>query len=210
MTPLYSDEEIAVAVKPRGALSEEGESGSFPALLREALGGEIYPVHRLDRETAGVMVYARNARAAAALSRMIAEGRFHKEYLAVAHGSPAQEKGELTDLLFFDRRSGKVYPVKRQRKGVKEARLRYRVLAEKEGLALLSVTPLTGRTHQIRVQFASRNHPLFGDRKYGGAGDGFGLWAHRIRFCHPVTGEEMVFTSRPDPVPPWTLFEEWI
>lgn len=177
---------------------------NMPSLLQDALGCDtIYPVHRLDRTTQGVMVYALTENAARRLSAMIQQGRVEKTYLAVVEGVPEQARGEYTDLLYFDRRKNKSYVVKRERKGVKQARLQYEVLQtiEHEGqrLSLLKIQLLTGRTHQIRVQFASRKMPLVGDRRYGShiPADHIQLCAARLSFSHPVTGEEMCFSYDP-------------
>ena len=206
---LYTDAQIAVAVKPAGVLSQADEKGrdSMLSLLANQLGGEIFPVHRLDRETAGVMVFARNAKAAAALSTALQEKQFTKEYLAVLTAKPEKEADVLEDLLFFDRARGKVFPVKRARRGVKDARLRYELCETKESLSLVRVFPETGRTHQIRVQFASRKMPLYGDRKYGGAGDGLALFCRSLSFLHPTKKELLSFSASPEKLYPWNLFE---
>ena len=213
---LYSDYQIAVAVKPEGVLSQADEKGreSMLSLLSSQLGGEFYPVHRLDRETAGVMVFARNSTSAAGSGdsmiqkqTALQEKHFGKEYLAVLTAEPAEKEGVFEDLLFFDRGRGKVFPVKRMRHGVKDARLRYELIEKKDGLALVRVFPETGRTHQIRVQFASRKMPLYGDRKYGGAGDGFGLFCRSLTFPHPTKKEELTFSATPEKTAPWNLFE---
>lgn len=208
MEILYEDSSVIVAVKPRGVLSQSDKNGgeSMVTRLSEHTGGGIFPVHRLDKETGGVMVYAKTKRAAAALSRDISEHRFYKEYLALVHGVPEKQSGTLCDLLFYDRVKNKSYVVKRERAGVKKAELYYEVLEtkEKDGekYSLLRVVLHTGRTHQIRVQLAHRKMPLLGDRKYG-AKDGcknLGLWAQRLKFIHPETGEEMEFTAKEKPL----------
>ena len=166
---IWSDNDIIVAIKPAGVLSED-HRGGMPELLRGALGdpkADVRSVHRLDRAVSGLMVYARNAQAASALIRDIAERKFEKQYLAVTEGVPAETEGRMEDLLYHSVRENKTYVVDRKRKGVREAVLEYRVLQEKEGKALVLVRLLTGRTHQIRVQFASRKLPLAGDYRYG-------------------------------------------
>ena len=201
---LYRDKYIVVCQKPAGLLSEGEGADCFPTLLAEALRarGEadaVYPVHRLDRETEGLMVYARTSDAAATLSRVIADGSMKKEYLAVVTGIPAEKRGTLRDLLFYDRRRGKSFVVDRQRKGVKEALLDYELLASREGYSLLRVALHTGRTHQIRVQLASRGLPLCGDRRYGAPPSPFsmGLCSTRLSFPHPRDGSILTFTYLP-------------
>lgn len=198
MRVLYSDNDIAVIVKPVGLLSQADANGgeSAVSLLSEMFACEIYPLHRLDKQVSGVMVYAKNKAAAAKLSADIAEHRFVKEYLAVVHGTP-DGRGEMCDLLFKDSRKGKSYVVKRMRKGVKEAFLEYECLKTDNELSLVKVLLHTGRTHQIRVQFASRKMPLAGDRKYG-SNDEFkdiGLMSSGISFGHPKNNEKMEFTA---------------
>lgn len=205
---LYADAAVAVVVKPAGVLSQGDAEDAMPALLQKRLGGAIFPVHRLDQPTGGVMVYARTQDAAAKLSAQMQSEAFGKEYLAVLDGVPEPEEGELHDLLFFDRQKGKSYAVRRKRAGVKDARLAYRVLAQAEGLTLVRVRLYTGRTHQIRVQFSSRGWPLTGDGKYGSRNNRCApaLWSAELHFAHPVTGETLIFRSQPPEAYPWTLF----
>ena len=176
----------------------------MPSLLKDKAGCDpIYPVHRLDRTTRGVMVYALSEDAARRLSAMIQQGKIEKNYLAVVEGVPEGSQGEYTDLLYFDRSKNKSYVVKRERRGVKQARLQYEVLQtighEERSLSLLRIRLLTGRTHQIRVQFASRKTPLVGDRRYGShiSADHIQLCSAKLRFNHPFTDEEMSFTYEP-------------
>lgn len=180
VTVLYEDEKLVVCVKPRGVLSAADASGKLS--MNELLAPRsVFPVHRLDREVSGVMVFAKTSETAAFLSGAMQSG-FRKEYLALCEKTPVPNAGELTDLLFHDRTRNKTYAVKRKRGGVKEARLSYRVL--ENGAVLVRLH--TGRTHQIRVQFASRGWPLRGDRKYGAADGGeLALWAFRLTFPHP-------------------------
>ncbi len=205
---LYADAAVAVVVKPAGVLSQGDAEDAMPALLQKQLGGAIFPVHRLDQPTGGVMVYARTQNAAAKLSAQMQSEAFGKEYLAVLDGTPEPVEGELHDLLFFDRQKGKSYAVRRKRAGVKDARLAYRVLAQAEGLTLVRVRLYTGRTHQIRVQFSSRGWPLTGDGKYGSRNNRCApaLWSAELHFAHPVTGETLTFRSQPPEAYPWTLF----
>lgn len=158
---LYTDRDIAVCIKPVGLDSEK----QLPDVIKNELGGEVFPIHRLDQNVGGVMVYARTKQAAAVLSKAVQEGTMVKEYVAMVHGTPP-ETGDWEDLLWKDSRKNKVYVVKRQRAGVKKAQLEYGVIQSGER-SLVRVRLHTGRSHQIRVQFSSRGFPLVGDHKYG-------------------------------------------
>ncbi len=191
MEILYSDREIAICVKPVGLDSEH----ELPASLKEALGGEVFPIHRLDKNVGGVMVYARTKQAAAALSKAVQEGTMVKEYVALVHGTPP-ESGDWEDFLFKDSRKNKVFVVKKERKGVKKARLEFRRLSEGE-TSLVRIRLHTGRSHQIRVQFSSRGLPLVGDHKYG-ARDAFSapmLFSCCLTF--PYKGQILTFEKLP-------------
>ena len=192
MDILYSDQDIAVCIKPVGLDSEK----EVPAALTEALGGECFPVHRLDKNVGGVMVYARTRQAAAALSKTIQEGGMVKEYVAQVHGTPP-ESDDWTDLLWKDNKKNKVYVVKRMRQGVKEARLEYKRLSEGEP-SLVHVRLHTGRSHQIRVQFASRGFPLVGDHKYGARDASPVPMLYSCRITFPWQGKLKVFEALPD------------
>ncbi len=198
MKILYSDDYIVVCIKPVGILSQSDSNGgkSMITELSALYGCEIFPLHRLDKGVSGVMVYAKTKFAAAELSRDIAEHRFKKEYIAVVNGLP-DESGEMVDLLFKDSRKNKSFVVKSMRKGVKEARLSYWRITTDENKGVVMVLLHTGRTHQIRVQFASRKMPLLGDKKYGGDTDynNIALLSYRLTFNHPKTKEEMIFTA---------------
>ncbi|MCR5150359.1 MAG: RluA family pseudouridine synthase [Clostridiales bacterium] len=193
---LYKDGDIAVCIKPKGILSQSGEGANMIDLLSGSLGCDVFPVHRLDKETEGIMVFAMNAPACAALSKQIADGTFRKNYLALLTACPDDEKGTLEDLIFYDRNRSKSFVVKKERKGVKKAKLSYEIVSNAGGLPIAFITLFTGRTHQIRVQFASRSCPLYGDKRYGGKGDEMHLYACRLAFKHPVTNEEMVFDRK--------------
>lgn len=192
MQILYSDGGVAVCVKPVGLDSET----AVPQALREQLGGEILPVHRLDLNVGGVMVYARTKAAAAALSRAIQEGTMVKEYVALVHGTP-EESGDWTDLLWKDARKNKVFVVRRERGGVKKARLEYARLRGGDP-SLVRVRLHTGRSHQIRVQFASRGFPLVGDHKYGSRDTATAPMLFSCCITFPWKGKTMRFEQLPD------------
>lgn len=195
MELLYSDPELAVAVKPVGVSSEDGPGG-MPQLLRQTLGGEIFPVHRLDLNVGGVMVYARTKKAAAALSKAVQEGTMVKEYRAMVHGTPP-ENGLWTDLLFKDSRKNKAFVVKKERKGVKKAVLEFSRLTDADP-ALVHIRLHTGRSHQIRVQFASRGYPLVGDHKYGARDEETAPRLFSCRVSFPWKGESLTFSAFPE------------
>ncbi len=205
---LYQNEDLVVCQKPRNVLSQAGREGeaSMLSMLTEQIGGEIYPVHRLDRQVGGVMVYARTQRAAAELSHSIQQGTMKKEYLAVVCGDSEENSGEMEDLLFHDARKNKSYVVSRMRGGVKKARLSYVVLAHREDRTLVQVRLFTGRTHQIRVQFASRKLPLIGDGRYGGGSGELALWSVRLTFRYH--GKELCFMELPDQLGGFTELPE--
>ena len=192
MEIMYSDPCFAVCIKPVGLDSE----GEVPAALREALGGDIFPIHRLDRNVGGVMVYARTRQAAAQLSKAVQDGQMVKEYVAMVHGIPP-ETGDWEDLLFKDSGKNKVFVVKKERKGVKKARLEFKTLsAGKESLVRIRLH--TGRSHQIRVQFSSRGYPLVGDHKYGSRDDRKAPMLFSCCITFPWKGEPKRFEALPD------------
>lgn len=194
MEILFEDDEIIVCLKPAGIPSEGTGGKTVLSLLSEReKSPSVFSVHRLDRETQGIMVFAKSSRSASELSRQITEKAFVKKYYAVLKGCPEQKKGELCDLLYRDKQKNKTYVVKRMRKGVRVASLEYEIKEEFDGFSLADILLHTGRTHQIRVQFASRKMPLFGDGKYGGGSGGLCLFAYHLEFYHPVTGEKMIF-----------------
>lgn len=196
---LYKDQSIIVCIKQPGELSQAGKPGekSLLTTLEEQHGAPIYPVHRLDRETGGLMVYARTKEAAARLSDAIARRELKKEYVCIVRGAPQDNEGEYRDLLLHDKQRNKTFVVNRMRGGVKEAILNYRVLKRREDTTLVRVRLQTGRTHQIRVQFSSRKMPLVGDGKYGGGKGELALWSCRLEFSHPVRGERLKFERMP-------------
>lgn len=213
MEILFEDQAITVAIKPPDLLSEQtaDKKGFADLLAQRNPNGYVGVVHRLDRGVGGVMVYASVPQAAAKLSAAIQAHTIKKEYLAVIHGEMSKTSGTLHDLLFHDRTRNKTYVVERERNGVKDASLSYQTIAvcdhEEYGrLSLLQIELHTGRTHQIRVQFSSRKHPLLGDGKYG-AHDRcpIALVSHKLTLPHPINGNIMSFTHRPSGMP-WELF----
>ena len=229
MNILYEDASIVVLDKPAGLTSE----GGVPAALRQlwnAPDAVVGVVHRLDTGVSGLMVYARTPAAAAALSRQVTqsqeayavrdgrvEGRaeepqFIKQYRAVIAGRPDEAlpaEGTLRDWLFKDSRKGRVFPVSRPRKGVREAVLEYCILKTAGEMSLAGITLHTGRTHQIRVQFAARKHPLSGDGKYGSRVKGtIALQSCGLQFRHPDTGRPLQFSLPLPDAAPWKEFLE--
>lgn len=210
MDILHVDDDIVVCIKPPRVLSTD-EPGGLPELLRNALGdtqADIRTVHRLDRVVSGVMVLARSKAAASELSRQIRDDEFSKEYLAVVHGYPTEHNGEFRDLLGRDKARKMTYVAHVPDKGIQEAVLRYSVLEANEAMSKIWIRLLTGRPHQIRVQFSSRNMPLFGERKYAVLDDPceIALWSHSVGFKHPRSGEWVAFSKEPPAVFPWNAF----
>ncbi len=212
-TILYEDTHLLLVEKPMGVPSQMAEGDCIPHRLAER-GYPIKVVHRLDKPTGGVMAYARTDKAAARLSAMVGQHDvFHKEYLAVVQGRPGETEGSFTDLLYHDVRRNKSYVVDRARQGVRQAKLEYTVMetiTTDEGIfSLVRIQLHTGRTHQIRVQFASRKMPLYGDSRYGGVkGERLGLWSHRLNFPHPISKEPLSAESNPDwNTAPWCYFK---
>lgn len=210
---LIEDKHIAVCFKPAGILSQSGSGKDMISILNAHFAengenAEAYPVHRLDKETAGIMVYAKTSAAAAALSKQAEQNLIKKRYYAVVKGAPQEKSGVLKDLLFRDKQKNKTYVVNRMRKGVREASLEYEVIGESDGFSLVDILLHTGRTHQIRVQFASKKMPLSGDGKYGGGSGNLALFAHTLEFTHPVSGEKLSFSKKPDlTAEPWNKFK---
>lgn len=213
------DRDLIICVKPHGVPSQPDPSGSedMTAMLARALAergerNEIFVVHRLDRATGGVMLYARNKRACAHLSQLISEkDSFSKEYLAVVSGAPEESEGTYRDILYRDPMQKKAFVVKSERKGAKLAELDHKLISTREyegrTLSLLSVRLRTGRFHQIRAQLSSRGMPIFGDGKYGSREKApqIALWSRRIAFNYG--GKQYDVSSEPDATAtPWCLF----
>lgn len=204
---LYEDKYLVFAVKPVGVVSQKGDGENMINLLSGGRG-EVFPIHRLDTAVGGVMVFAKTSQAAAKLSSIVSKNEIEKQYLAVVQGVPEKESDTFVDLLFKDSRKNKSFVVKRERKGVKRASLEYNLIKAEDGLSLVKVKLHTGRTHQIRVQFASRKMPLLGDGKYGSKCNrcSVALWSHSLSFIHPFTDERLTFKATPPDTFPWNKF----
>ena len=207
MEILYEDNHIIVAVKPAGVLSQADSSGApdmltlLKAYIKEKYNkpGNVYLglVHRLDRPVSGVMVFARTSKAASRLSEQIRNHTVGKYYLAVVHGTPDSPEGTLTGYILKNSNDNTVKVFDKETRGAKYASLNYKVLGSRNGMSLIEVDLATGRSHQIRAQFAHAGHPLAGDRKYGcedGVKD-IALMCHKMVIDHPVRGERMEFVT---------------
>lgn len=201
---IFQDNDIVVCIKPMGVLSEDGtqDNPGMPLLLSQISGCKVYTVHRLDKGVGGLMVFAKNKEAAASLSNQIVSGDFVKCYYALVYGE-VQDSAVLEDLLYKDRAKNKTFVVKRERKGVKKAKLFFEKVctgfSDEKEVSLVKVRLYTGRSHQIRVQFASRKHPLVGDRRYGSKDEykNIELYSCCLSFSHPKSGERLHFEAKP-------------
>ncbi len=205
---LFENSEFVACVKPVGVPSQKDGAEDMVSLLTQLCGKKVYPIHRLDTAVGGTMVFAKSSADAAKLSGLIAGGGFVKEYLAVIEGVSETATGHFEDLLFKDSRKNKSFVVKRERRGVRKASLDYGVVAENSGRSLVRIKLGTGRSHQIRVQFASRKMPLCGDGKYGSRDNGctVALWSESVGF--ELDGRSYSFKSNPDfSIYPWNLFK---
>ena len=217
---LHEDNSILVVVKPQNIPSQADASGDIDllTLLKQYIKdkyskpGNAYLglVHRLDRPTGGVMVFAKNSKAAERLCKQIVEGDMTKQYLTAVVGCPKEKKGTLVNYLKKNALTNNVYVATFGDHDAKRAELDYEVLESQDGLSLLKVRLGTGRSHQIRVQFSAINCPVFGDVRYGGdikRGCNLALWAYRLEFDHPVSKEHMVFVAYPPEAEPWRRFD---
>ena len=216
---LHNSKDFLVCVKPQGIPSQSDTTSDvdMTSLLRAQLAengekSDIFVVHRLDRATGGLILYARNKNASADFSRLVAEkDAFEKHYLAIVAGAPESENGTMTDYLFKDSAKKKAFVVKSERKGAKLASLDYKlektVTASEKTFSLLSIKLHTGRFHQIRAQLSSRGMSIYGDGKYGSREKAphFALWANKIAFAYK--GKHYEFEKNPDfHQSPWDLF----
>lgn len=215
---LFEDNHLLGVVKPVNILSQEDSSGDLDmlTLLKQDLKeryqkpGNVFLglVHRLDRPVGGAMIFAKTSKAASRLSEAVRSSTFGKSYLAVIHGVPSRSTGRLEDVLLKDERTNTVRVVPKGTPGGKQAILDYRVLGGPvNGLSLVQVELLTGRSHQIRVQFSQLGCPLYGDQKYGAKlnkpGQQIALWSAYVGFPHPITKEPVSLISSPPEETPW-------
>jgi len=218
---LYEDNHVIVVVKPQNMPTQADSSGDLDLLskvkmyLRDKYNkpGEAFVglVHRLDRPTGGVMVFAKTSKAAARLSEQMREGAFEKKYLAVTVGTPRDRQGRLSQYLIKDEKNNVVKVVPAAIEGAKKAELEYKVLEDTKQVALIDIKLITGRSHQARVQMQSLGTPIFGDVKYGGdtlaKGHNLALWAYELRFYHPTKNDPFVFKVFPPQADtPWNVF----
>lgn len=218
---IYEDNHIIVVEKMVNIPSQGDKTGDVDMLsiikdyLKEKYQkpGNVYLglIHRLDRPVGGVMVFAKTSKAAARLSEQVREKAFQKEYLVVVNGKMESQKGEWKDWLFKNERANMSKVVPEGTKNAKQASLEYEVLKYNEeiNLSVVRVKLHTGRHHQIRVQFSSRGHSIYGDQKYRGRGHGkqIALWAYRLTIFHPITKEEMTFQVLPEINGTWKILE---
>lgn len=208
---IFEDKHICICKKMPGMISEFSDSDtSLAKMLSEQIKSDIFVLHRLDKPVGGAIIYAKTKAAASAFSKMIQENSLEKEYITVIDGKPENLNGTLTHLLFRDKQKNKTYVVKRMRKGVKEAKLNYEVIGTNDSHSLIKVHLITGRTHQIRAQFAAEKTPVTGDGKYGSKDNKCttALWSHKLTFIHPFTNQKITADCLPDfDKYPWSLFK---
>ena len=221
VTVLHEDNSVLVVVKPQNIPSQADASGDLDLLtllksyVKEKYNkpGNVYLglVHRLDRPTGGLMVFAKNSKAAERLSKQIVDGEVTKCYLATVLGRPKENSATLTHYLKKNALTNNVYVATFGDHDAKRAELSYKVLESDEQTSLVEVKLATGRSHQIRVQMSAIGCPVYGDVRYGGdilsKGANLALWAYRLEFYHPVSHERMVFVAYPPQIKPWTSFD---
>lgn len=218
---IYEDNHLLVVEKPVNILSQGDDTNDkdMVNLLKQYIKekynkpGNVFIglVHRLDRPVGGVMVFAKTSKAASRLSEQIRNKTLKKTYRAVIHGTMVKEESILKDYLYKNKKTNMVSVVNKNHKEAKNAELSYKTLDTKNGLSLVEIDLKTGRPHQIRVQFSSRKHPLFGDQRYGQGvnkvGQQISLWSYKIEIQHPTTKEKMEFICEPPKEYPWNTFK---
>lgn len=217
---IFEDNHLLVVMKPPNILSQRDQTGDADmlSLLKEDIKvrynkpGNVYLglIHRLDRPVGGVMVFAKTSKAASRLSEQIRKREFKKTYMAVIHGRPTKEKDTLNHYLIKDYKTNMVTAVGKEIKGAKKAVAEYKIIDTVKGYSLVKINLNTGRPHQVRVQFATIGHPLYGDQRYGSDANNVGqqiaLWSHQIICEHPTLKKRMTFTGLPEVQQPWSRF----
>ena len=218
---IYEDNHLLVVEKPVNILSQGDDTNDkdMVNLLKQYVKekynkpGNVFIglVHRLDRPVGGVMVFAKTSKAASRLSEQVRNKTFKKVYRAIIHGEMDKKESTLRDYLYKNKKTNMVSVVNKNHKEAKDAELSYKTLNKENGFSLVEINLKTGRSHQIRVQFASRKHPLFGDQRYGQdvnkVGQQISLWSYKIEIQHPTTKEKMEFTCEPPQEYPWNIFK---
>ena len=218
---IYEDNHLLVVEKPVNVLSQGDDTNDkdMVNLLKQYIKekynkpGNVFIglVHRLDRPVGGIMVFAKISKAASRLSEQVRNKSFKKTYRAVLNGNMRKDSDTLKDYLYKNKKNNMVSVVNKNHKDAKDAELSYETIAKNEKFSMVQVDLKTGRPHQIRVQFSSRKHPLFGDQRYGQdinkKGDQIALWSYKIEITHPTTKEKMEFICEPPNKYPWNLFE---
>mgnify|MGYP001084929643 CR=1 FL=1 len=218
---IYEDNHLLVVEKPPNLLSQGDRTGDpdILNLLKEDIKtrynkpGKVYLglIHRLDRPVGGTMVFAKTSKAASRLSQQIREREFEKTYLAIVYGEVLKDKDRLVHYLLKNNRNNIVSTVAKGTKGAKEAILDYELIETTDQYSLVKINLHTGRPHQIRVQFSTIGHPLYGDRLYGPKTDtrskNIGLWSYEIRCTHPTIRDKRTFISFPKEEMPWDNFK---
>ena len=217
---IYEDNHLLVVQKPVNILSQGDNTNDddMVNLLKKYLKekynkpGNVFVglVHRLDRPVGGCMVFAKTSKAASRLSEQVRNKTFKKTYRAVIHGNMNKKSDDLLDYLYKNKKTNMVSVVSKNTKEAKDAKLSYETLDSQKGFSLVEIDLQTGRPHQIRVQFASRKHPLFGDQRYGQklnkVGQQIALWSYKIEINHPITKEKMEFICDVPNKYPWNIF----
>lgn len=218
---IYEDNHLLVVEKPVNILSQGDDTNDkdMVNLLKQYVKekynkpGNVFIglVHRLDRPVGGVMVFAKTSKAASRLSEQVRNKTFKKVYRAIIHGEMDKKESTLRDYLYKNKKTNMVSVVNKNHKEAKDAELSYKTLNKENGFSLVEINLKTGRSHQIRVQFSSRKHPLFGDQRYGQdvnkVGQQISLWSYKIEIQHPTTKEKMEFTCEPPQEYPWNIFK---
>ena len=223
---VYEDEHILLVDKRPGLAVHPHDGAEYGRTLIDHIQSYLYQkrewrpreenaftpalCNRIDRNTGGIVIAAKNAEALRIMNQKIKDRELDKRYLAIVEGTPKPSQGSLKGYLFKDAQKNRVFVTDKPQPGAKTCQTNYRVLASRSGLSLVECELITGRTHQIRAQFSSRGLPLVGDRKYSTLEDDceIALWSHTLRFRHPYSGQPMEFTAEPPARYPWTAFQE--